>query len=58
MDINEINTSKECDNVTIGISKIYILRMNRIFAMTVMTSRLRQRIFRILLFFLLNKMIT
>ena len=38
MDINEINTSKECDNVTIGISKIYILRMNHIFAMAVMTS--------------------
>ena len=58
MDINEINTSKQCDNVTIGILKIYVLRMNHIFAMAVMTSWLRQRISRILLFFLLNKMIT
>ena len=30
IDVNETNASKECDNVTIGILKISILRMNHI----------------------------
>ena len=36
IDTNKTNASKECDFVTIGILKIFILSMSHIFAMVVM----------------------